>query len=101
MAEAESYASGNWLVEGGSEDQFISKWSEFLEWTRDNAPGFQGATLIRDASDPRHFLSFARWNDDASQEAWRALPEFREKLGACRQLCEDFQGGSFRRAVSV
>lgn len=32
---------------------------------------------------------------------WRSLPGFSEKFGACRELCEDFQGGAFSRAASV
>jgi heme-degrading monooxygenase HmoA len=101
MGEGGSYASGNWLVNEGSEEEFVSRWREFLEWTRDNAGGFQEATLIRDTADPRHFVSFARWDDDESQSAWRSLPEFPEKLGACRELCADFQGGAFRQAASA
>jgi heme-degrading monooxygenase HmoA len=88
-------------VKAGSEDEFVSRWREFLEWTRDSAAGFEEATLIRDATESRHFVSFARWADDGSQQAWRSLPEFPEKLGACRQLCDEFQGGSFNRAASV
>jgi heme-degrading monooxygenase HmoA len=101
MADGASYASGNWLVKEGSEDDFLSRWTEFLEWTRDNASGFREANLLRDGGDPRHFVSFAQWDDDASQEGWRALPEFPGKLGACRELCEDFKGGAFTRVVSV
>lgn len=101
MAEADSYASGNWFVKQGEEDTFLKRWREFLEWTRDNAPGFSRATLIRDAANPHHFISFAEWDDDSSQNAWRSLPEFTAKLGACRALCDDFQGGSFHRAISI
>jgi|SRR5215211_2487104 len=101
MTEPASYASGNWRVSEGNEDQFVARWTEFLEWTRDSAKGFEEANLIRDAAHPLHFVSIARWADDASQQAWRELPEFGEKLGACRELCDDFQGGSFRRVVAV
>jgi heme-degrading monooxygenase HmoA len=101
MAEGDSYASGNWVVKEGNEDEFVSRWTDFLEWTRDTAHGFQDANLLRDGGDPRHFVSFARWEDDAAQEAWKASPDFPEKLGACRELCDDFRGGAFTRAVSV
>jgi heme-degrading monooxygenase HmoA len=101
MGDTNSYASGNWLVKEGNEEEFVARWNEFLEWTRDNAQGFGGANLIRDMSNPRHFLSFAEWADTESQQAWRSLDEFRQKLGACRELCEDFEGGAFTRATSV
>jgi hypothetical protein len=56
---AGSFASGNWIAREGNEDEFVSRWLEFLRWTQENADGFSEATLIRDNSDPRHFLSFA------------------------------------------
>lgn len=98
---AGSYASGNWVVNAGSEDEFLSSWSEFLHWTRENAEGFKEAHLIRDQDEPRHFISFAEWESDEAQQGWRALPEFPEKLGACRALCEDFRGGAFSHVASV
>lgn len=101
MADAGSYASGDWHVTEGSEDEFVSRWREFLEWTRDTADGFQDATLIRDAEDPRHFVSFARWEGADAQDAWRSLPEFPAKMGGCRQLCDEMKGGSYERVVAI
>jgi heme-degrading monooxygenase HmoA len=98
---AESYASGNWHVSEGSEEEFIQRWREFLEWTRDNADGFHEASLIRDDGDPRHFVSFARWDSAEAQAAWRSLPEFPQKMGACRHLCEEMTGGPYERVVAV
>jgi heme-degrading monooxygenase HmoA len=101
MADAVSYVSGNWLVTKGSEDEFVSRWTQFLQWTLDNVAGFQEATLLRDADDSRHFVSFARWDDGGSRDAWRSSDGFAEKFGACRELCDDFQGGPFTRVASV
>jgi heme-degrading monooxygenase HmoA len=101
MADGDSYASGTWVVKPGNEDQFVARWVEFLEWTRDNAHGFQGATLIREQDDTRHFVSFARWEHDDAQQEWRALPGFAEKIGACRELCEDMRGATFSEVASV
>jgi heme-degrading monooxygenase HmoA len=101
MADGASFSSGNWVVKEGSEEQFVSRWTDFLEWTRENAQGFQDASLLRDGEHPRHFVSFARWEDDASQEGWMALPEFPQKLGDCRELCDEFRGAPFTRVVSV
>lgn len=64
---AESYASGDWMVSEGREDEFVSRWLEFLRWTRENADGFKEATLIRHVSDSRHFISFAQWDSDEAQ----------------------------------
>ena len=101
MADGVSYASGNWLVTSGSEDEFVSRWTDFLQWTRANIAGFQDANLVRDVVDSRHFVSFARFDDDASQGAWRSADEWAQKMGACRELCDDFQGGQFTPAASV
>jgi heme-degrading monooxygenase HmoA len=101
MADGDSYASGNWLVKEGNEDDFVSKWNEFLQWTRDNADGFGNATLIRDADNPRHFVSFSDWADDQAKQGWQSSDGFSEKMGACRELCEDFQAFNFNRVASV
>jgi heme-degrading monooxygenase HmoA len=95
------YASGNWIVKQGSEQEFVARWTSFLEWTRDCAPGLQSASLIQDADDPRHFVSFATWESLKTLKAWRSQPEFAHKLAACRELCEDFRGSNYTVAAAV
>jgi heme-degrading monooxygenase HmoA len=101
MDRARSFASGNWHVKEGREEEFIGRWLEFLRWTRSNAPGLLSASLIRESEEPRHFVSFARWDEAASRDAWRTLEGFPDKLGACRELCDDFEGGNFEQVASV
>jgi heme-degrading monooxygenase HmoA len=101
MAASDSFASGTWFVREGREDEFVARWTEFAQWTRDNAEGFREANLLRSAKDPRRFLSVAHWDDDSAQARWRSLPGFLEKLGACRELCDDAQTGRFWRVASV
>ncbi|MGH2717757.1 MAG: putative quinol monooxygenase [Actinomycetota bacterium] len=101
MATGESYASGNWLVAAGNEEAFVSHWTEFLEWTRADHQGFQTASLIRDADDPRHFVSFARWDDAESRAAWKQSPGFAQRMGACRALCDQFSGSDYATAVQI
>jgi heme-degrading monooxygenase HmoA len=97
----DTYASGDWRVRAGEEDEFVSRWNAFLEWTRDSADGFQGATLIRQNDDGSHFISFSEWADDAARDAWNSSPEFPQKLGACRELCDEFVSKPFTRAASI
>ena len=92
---SEHYSSGNWVVRGGQEKQFVVRWTEFLEWTRESARGLRSAQLIRDSDEPRHFVSFACWESSEAMQAWRSLPDFAGRLGACRLLCEDFRGSSY------
>jgi len=33
------YSSGEWLVREGSEEEFIQRWTTFIEWTLNEAPG--------------------------------------------------------------
>ncbi len=95
------YASGDWVVTAGNEQAFIGRWTEFLGWTREAAPGLRWARLLQDDKDPRHFVSFASWESLEALGSWRALPEFPSRMGACRALCDDFRGGDYTVAVTV
>jgi heme-degrading monooxygenase HmoA len=95
------YASGNWVVDDGRQIEFIERWREFLEWTRVTSAGLRSAQLIQDVEDPRHFISFAGWESAEAMRAWRSLPEFAQKLNACRELCDDFSGSSYTVAATV
>jgi len=98
---SDQYASGNWVVNRGRENEFIERWTEFLEWTRASARGLRSAQLIQDADDRRHFISFASWESLEAMTIWRSLPDFTTRLGACRALCEDFRGSSYTVAATV
>jgi heme-degrading monooxygenase HmoA len=95
------YGSGNWVVTDGNEAEFIARWTEFLTWTREAAPGLGWARLIQDGDNPRHFISFASWKSLEALRSWRSLPEFPSKMGACRSLCDDFRGGDYTVVVTV
>lgn len=95
------YASGNWVVTPGCETRFVERWTEFLEWTRSSFTELESARLIQDGEDSRHFVSFASWNSADAMKIWRSRPEFDEKFGACRALCDDFRGNSFILAAMV
>jgi heme-degrading monooxygenase HmoA len=97
----EHWASGNWTVQEGKEDEFVERWKDWLGWSSENIAGFVSATLIRDTENPRHFVSFSDWTDDQAKQGWQSLDEFSEKMGACRELCEDFQKFDFTRVASV
>ena len=98
---AEHYASGNWHVQEGKEDEFITRWTEFLEWTRKDHPALESARLIRDAGDLRHFISFAMWKDPDARAAWKESSGFAQRMGACRQLCDEFYGSDYESAVVI
>ena len=50
------YSSGSWLVKEGSEEDFVSRWTIFVEWSLKNAPGLESGLLIQDSDNSRRFL---------------------------------------------
>ncbi len=101
QAAVQNLVSGDWKVRPGAEEEFVARWTDFLEWTRASAPGFLGARLIRNTTDPCHFVSFAEWESPSARQAWRELPEFSAKLNACKGLCEDMRGVNYDLAVAI
>lgn len=96
-----TWASGNWVVISGKEDEFVARWIEFLEWAREETPGLVSASLIRDEADGRHFVSFAQWEGAEARTGWQTHNAFPQRLGACRALCDEFVGGNYRLAAQV
>src|SRR5436309_15382349 len=85
------YTSGNWIVNEGSEDEFIARWTEFTEWALANAPGADHFVLIRERADAGRFVSVGEWEDAESVKAWRERPEFRQRLAASRATTVDLR----------
>jgi heme-degrading monooxygenase HmoA len=77
----QQYASGNWTVKAGSEDEFVARWIEFLSESTKTAEGFRTARLLRDSDDPRHFLSFSEWADAGARDAMEVESRVREGAG--------------------
>jgi heme-degrading monooxygenase HmoA len=99
--DVKDFATGNWHVEKGKNEEFISRWTEFLEWTRDSSAGFVYAILIQDVADPNHYISVGYWESSDARSSWQARPMFVQKIGACIALCANFAGSMCRTAVSV
>lgn len=98
---AAEYASGNWVVKEGSEDEFIARWHTWLSESTTAIEGFGAARLMRDAEDPRHFLSYSDWADGAARDAWKSSPAFATGLASCRELCDEFRGADYSEAASI
>ncbi|MGY2744997.1 antibiotic biosynthesis monooxygenase family protein [Pseudarthrobacter sp. O4] len=98
---AEHYASGVWHVKQGNDEEFVGRWTEFLQWSRANYPSMVVANLLRDGGVPGRYMSFSEWTDEASRDAWKQDPEFKNRFGACVALCEDMHGADYDLAVSV
>jgi heme-degrading monooxygenase HmoA len=95
------YTSGDWLVLKGREQDFIDCWEEFAQWSKQNVPDSGSITLFQASNNPRHFISFAAWDNVESIENWRQKPEFSNKLRACSELCDDFKASNLTLRVNV
>jgi heme-degrading monooxygenase HmoA len=97
----QSYSSAEWLVQPGSEDEFIERWTNFLEWTVNNAEGAQSFVLVRSTEEPRRFLSLGAWENEEAQSAWREMPRMQEYFSRCQELCEEFEAHGYTLAASL
>lgn len=97
----EHYASGSWTVKAGQEEEFISRWRDWLQRSASDVEGFGSARLVRDLSNPRHFLSYSDWDTPEARDTWKQSPEFAEGFSSCRELCDDFYGGDYTQVVAV
>jgi len=96
----ETYTHGTWRVKTGEEDAFIGAWTEFVTWAGE-LPGSGTFRLVRDVDQPARYMSFASWESFEAQQAWKDLPEFRERIGRVRAHCDDFQPAVFELVVRV
>jgi heme-degrading monooxygenase HmoA len=96
----ETYTSGSWVVKPGEDDAFVEAWTEFVTWASE-MPGSGTFRLTRDLDQPSHYVSFAPWESFEAQQAWKQLPEFRERIGRVRSHCEDFQPSTLELVTTV
>jgi heme-degrading monooxygenase HmoA len=96
----EPYASGRWLVNEGSEDEFVERWTTFTQWSLDNVPGARSYVLLRDKAEARRFVSFGAFESEEAVTQWRERPEFAELRDACIHLCEEFEPHDYTVAAS-
>jgi heme-degrading monooxygenase HmoA len=95
------FASGRWLVTEGKQEEFLQRWTEFLKWTKADAPGLIEAHLLRDVEDARSFVSVSEWTDAASRDAWKHRDGFRSHLDSARSLCDEFSSSDYELATEV
>jgi heme-degrading monooxygenase HmoA len=96
-----SYSSGEWLVRPESEQEFIERWTSFIEWTLKEAEGAVSFVLVRSTEEPRKFLSLGAWESQQAQEAWREMPRMQVMLGHCRALCDEYDTSRYTLAARL
>jgi heme-degrading monooxygenase HmoA len=97
------YTATTWIVKPGQEDEFVSRWTEFAEWS-----GGQGlaaaAMLLRDVDEPNRFVSFGPWESLQTIRRFRGLTGFQERVELLNEVVVSFEprtleqvGGQRRR----
>lgn len=100
MADKQHYTSGSWLVREGQEEEFVRRWKEFAMQSAKTALGSGDFYLLQEKSNPRHFLSFGSWESQEVIDKWRNTPSFREFIGRCKELLDDFQPSDYFLKIS-
>lgn len=84
------YTLGEWTVMPGREEEFVTAWRQFAEWTTTNVRGNTWAKLLQDSDAPQRFVSFGPWESDDAVAEWRQNPAFEEHVAKIRELVEGF-----------
>ena len=87
---SELITTGTWRPKAGAEDAFVAAWSEFAGWAS-SMPGAGILRLGRDMSDAERFVSFGTWESADAAHAWKASPEFRERMARVQEHVERFE----------
>ena len=96
----EIYTTGAWAPKPGEEQAFIDAWKEFAGWAN-QMPGAGTLRLARDSEDPTRFVSFGRWESADAAHAWKASPEFRERMGRVQQHVAQFKPAELEIVATV
>jgi heme-degrading monooxygenase HmoA len=86
----ELITTGTWIVEDSKQAAFVDAWTEFASW----ASAMDGAKTLRlgrDARDRSRFVSFGPWDAASDVQAWKASPEFQERIARVLQHVSEFQ----------
>jgi len=94
------YTCGIWTVRDGSEEEFVARWTALVE-TAGASGGGESFLLIQDREDPHRFISFGAWDEWTSADGWRSGDAFKQAMGACRELCDDFRPNDSTLRVAI
>jgi quinol monooxygenase YgiN len=96
-----AYTSGDWKVKSAREQEFLAAWRELATWAAEEHDPDGWGKLLRDKSDPTHFVSVAEWQDEQTIEGWRSTEGFKRRMDALHELTQDMRMLTFELAVEV
>jgi heme-degrading monooxygenase HmoA len=97
---AEIYTTGSWTPKPGEEQAFVDAWREFAGWAN-RMPGAGTLRLARDSADATKFVSFGRWDNFETAHAWKASPEFRERMGRVQRHVAEFRPAELEVVATI
>ena len=86
----EPYTSTTWIVKPGEEDEFVSRWTAFAEWSAGQGLAAP-AMLLRDVDEPNRFVSFGPWESLQMIWRWRGLTGFQERVALLNDVIVSFE----------
>ena len=96
------FGVGTFIVKPGKEDEFLSAWKEFANWTSNQFKNARsGAYLMQDIDNPQMFMVTGTWNSLEDIKAWQARPEFQDWMKRERELCDHFEPHNMKLVAEV
>ena len=86
----QTYTHTTWRVKPGSEDEFVRRWKEWIEWSHLHGLGPR-AQLLRDAESTSTFVSFGPWMSPEAVKNWRAAAGYHERVARLQEVLEGFE----------
>ena len=96
----DTYTSGTWKPNPGSEEAFVEAWAEFAAWGS-SMPGAGTLRLTRDLDKPEQFLSFGDWETTEAARAWKNAEGFSERIARVLQHCAEFHSANYSVVASA
>ena len=91
---AELYTHTSWHVKAGSEDEFVARWNEWVEWSHRQGLA-ASALLLRDVEKPSTFVSIGAWENLSAVRNWRDLEGYQERVGRLSEVVQSFEPRTF------
>jgi heme-degrading monooxygenase HmoA len=95
------FSIGSWQPGEGQAEQFVQAWTEFARWSASMDGCGAPPRLTRDLREEGSFVSFAAWRDAESMHAWKAHPEFRDRMSQVQEHVAEFAATELELVVDV
>ena len=93
--------SGDWFAKAGGEAEFQALWRQMSTVASAEVDPTGWSILLRDRENPRHFISFSRWNDEAAVVRWRDGVGLSRFMNGLTELLEHADSSLFEVAEVV